>query len=244
MSTTRSRPPRRTARGSPSSAAASEGGIFLIDADGGNLRRVTRGGTDPAWSPDGSQLASRASTPATRPARTSTSAASAGAPSAACRPRRAHRLRAAGRQMLRRTRWLHEPSSLVAGRARDRLRGHGLRHDGRLRRPPGRHGAASRHAARRVAGPLLAGVVVGRAARLRHRRLHGHPELWVQFGARTWQDVTPSFATRPAWSPDGALLVLGGVGPQRLAVVVGPDGRQTEIPGLTGVVDADWAPAQ
>jgi hypothetical protein len=32
------------------------GGIFLIDANGGGLRRLTLGGGEPAWSPDGSQL--------------------------------------------------------------------------------------------------------------------------------------------------------------------------------------------
>jgi Tol biopolymer transport system component len=33
-----------------------QGGIFVMDADGGNLRRVTPGGYNPAWSPDGKEI--------------------------------------------------------------------------------------------------------------------------------------------------------------------------------------------
>ena len=32
------------------------GGVFLMDADGGNLRRLTNEGFNPAWSPDGREI--------------------------------------------------------------------------------------------------------------------------------------------------------------------------------------------
>ena len=41
-----------------SSSRNETGGIFLMDADGGNVRELTNGGEgSPSWSPDGSQIA-------------------------------------------------------------------------------------------------------------------------------------------------------------------------------------------
>jgi Tol biopolymer transport system component len=42
------------------------GGIFLMDADGGNLQRLTEGGFNPAWSPDGREIV-YATSPANSP---------------------------------------------------------------------------------------------------------------------------------------------------------------------------------
>ena len=50
------RPFRPTARASPFVPSGRGGGIFVMDATGESVRRVTDAGYDPRWSPDGKAL--------------------------------------------------------------------------------------------------------------------------------------------------------------------------------------------
>ena len=215
----------------------SNGGIFLIDADGGNQRRLTRGGMDPAWSPDGKQLA-YARVDARNPDRTHVYVRSLAGTAE-------RRLPGPGARIA----YTHPadilPKPPFEGVAFVGYTSHpAWSPDGREIAfagtvsgttdlfAVGTDGTGLRRVTRRVASQDHFWPEWSSSGKLAYVAgdLADTPSLWVQFGGRVWQDMTPSFATRPAWSPDGSLLVLGGVGPQRLAVTVAPDGRQTTIP--------------